>query len=69
MWVRRLPSGQIYGTWTCRQPNDADHLNIEELPDDHPEVVAYVNRPLPTRVDKVAALEARITALEAKTGA
>ena len=68
MWVGRK-NGEIYGTWTCRQPDDADHPSMEELPDDHPDVVAFVNRPQPVAVDKVAALEARIAALESKTGA
>ena len=66
MFVGRRPDGSIYGTWTCRQPDDADHPGMEELPDDHPDVVAFVNRPIPQTVDKVAILEARIAALEAR---
>jgi len=66
MFVGRRPDGSIYGTWTSRQPDDADHPGMEELPDNHPDVVAFVNRPQPVAVDKIAALEARITALEAK---
>ena len=69
MFVGRRPDGSIYGTWTSRQPDDADHPGMEELLDDHPDVVAFVNRPLPITVDKVAALETRIAALESKTGA
>jgi len=69
MFVGRRPDGSIYGTWTSRQPDDADHPGMEELPDNHPDVVAFVNRPQPVAVDKVAALEARIAALESKTGA
>ena len=53
MFIGRLPSGQIYGAWTCKQPNDADHLGIEELPDDHPEVVAFINRSVPLPKDIV----------------
>ena len=68
MWVGRK-NGEIYGTWTVRQPNDEHHTGMEELPDDHPDVVAFVNRLLPITVDKVAALETRIAALESKTGA
>ena len=41
MFVGRRPDGSVYGTWTCRQPDDADHPNVEELPDDHPEVLAF----------------------------
>ena len=42
MFVGRRADGSIYGTWTCRQPSDADHYNIEELPDNHPDVAAFV---------------------------
>ena len=69
MFVGRNSDGSIYGAWTCPQPDDADHPGIEVLPDNHPDVVAFVNRPLPITVDKVAALETRIAALESKTGA
>ena len=69
MFIGRRVDGSIYGAWTCRQPDDADHPGMEELPDNHPDVVAFVNRPQPVAVDKVAALEARIAALESKTGA
>ena len=69
MWVGRRTTGEIYGMWTSPQPDDADHPGMEELPNDHPDVVAFVNRPRPVAVDKVAALEARIAALESKTRA
>ena len=66
MFVGRRPDGSIYGTWTCRQPDDADHSGMEELPDNHPDIVAFVNRPTPAQRDRVAELEARIAILEAK---
>ena len=69
MHVGRKPDGSIYGVWTGRQPDDEHHTGMEELPDNHPDVVAFVNRPQPVAVDKVAALEARIAALESKTRA
>lgn len=49
-------AGAVYGTWTCPQPNDADHAGIVELPDDHPDVVAFVNRPTPVITDPVEEL-------------
>ena len=64
-FVQRTPQGDITGIYHMRQPGYAE----EELPDNHPDVVAFVNRPLPITVDKVAALETRIAALESKTGA
>ena len=64
MFIGRLPSGQIYGAWTCKQPDDADHLGMEEVSDDHPELVAFITRDVsqpkvPTLEERVAALEAR----------
>lgn len=47
MFVGRRHDGSIYGTWTCRPQDDADHMNVEELSDDHPEVVQFRNRVLP----------------------
>lgn len=58
MFVGRRPNGTIYGTWTVRQWKDQ-----EELPDDHQEVVAFVNRPAPAPSKSI---EDRVTALEAK---
>ena len=49
MFIGRRPDGSIYGTWMCRQPDDEYHLGMEELPDDHPDVVAFVNRPMSNR--------------------
>ena len=64
MFVGRRPDGSVYGTWTCKQPHDEDHQRIEEVPDDHPDVIAFINRPRPlagkTIEERVAALEAKI---------
>ena len=53
MFVGRRPDGTIYGTWTSRQPQDADHLNVVEEPDNHPDVVAFQNRPIPDRSEQL----------------
>ena len=53
MFIGRRPDTSIYGTWTSRQPDDADHPGMEELPDDHPDVLAFVNRPTPVITDPV----------------
>lgn len=42
MIVGRRADRSIYGAWATKQPNDADHPNIEELPDNDPEVVAFL---------------------------
>jgi hypothetical protein len=47
MFIGRREDGSIYGAWTCKQADDDEHSRIEELPDDHPEVIAFLNRPIP----------------------
>ena len=66
MFVGFRPDGSIYGAWTVRQPNDEHHSGTEELPDDHPDVVAFVNRPMPVAVDRLALVEVRLAELESK---
>ena len=60
MFVGRNASGSIYGTWTVEQPDDEFHPGMEELPDNHPDVVAFINRPRP-----VAQPDQRTLAIEA----
>lgn len=68
MFIGRKPDGSIYGTWTSPQPRDSFHLGIEEVTDNHPDVVAFANRQLPVRIDtrdaKIAELESRLNSLE-----
>lgn len=45
MFIGRRIDGTIYGTWTVPQPADADHPGMEQLPDGHPEVVAFNAQP------------------------
>ena len=64
MFVGRRSDSTIYGAWTSEQPQDADHPGMEQLPDEHPEVVAFLTRDTarpksPTLEERVAALEAR----------
>jgi len=42
MFVGRRATGEIYGCWTSRQPDDADHPRLEEVADDHPDLVAFL---------------------------
>lgn len=42
MFIGRKPSGEIYGAWTQAQPQDADHRGLEEVPEDHPDLVAFL---------------------------
>ena len=41
MFIGRKNDGTIYGAWASRQPDDADHPGMEEVPDNHPDVVAF----------------------------
>jgi hypothetical protein len=41
MFIGRKQDGRVYGCWSVRQPNDADHPGIEEVADNHPDVIAY----------------------------
>ena len=70
MFVGLNSGGTIYGIWTCRQPDDADHPRIEALPDNHPDVVAFLNRPQPPARDLVDQIRdlppARLAALRAE---
>ena len=53
MFIGRRPDGTIYGAWTVKQPQDADHLGMEEVAEDHPDLVAFRNRPQPAAKDVV----------------
>jgi len=70
MFIGRRLDGTIYGAWTCRQPNDADHSLIEEVADTHPDYIAFRDRVRPVFIDprdtKIAELEARLVALESR---
>ena len=46
MFIGRRPDGSIWGTFTSAQPNDDDHPGMEEVADDHPDVIAF-NSPKP----------------------
>lgn len=42
MYIGRRQDGTIYGCWSSRQPDDADHPRQEEVADDHPDLVAFL---------------------------
>lgn len=70
MWIGRNTDGSIYGLWASKQVDDEFHTRMEEVPENHPDVVAFHNRPRSVVVDprdtKIAELEARLVALESK---
>ena len=50
MFIGRRADGTVYGAWTCAQPVDADHPPLEEVADDHPDLVAFLApKPVPDR--------------------
>ena len=70
MFIGRNIDGTIYGTWTVAQPTDEQHPRMEEVPDNHPDVVAFLIRSrLPassTLEGQLATLESRLSVLERK---
>jgi hypothetical protein len=42
MFIGKREDGTIYGCWTSRQPDDADHPRQEEVPEDHPDLLAFL---------------------------
>ena len=42
MFIGRRKDGSIYGSWTERQPDDADHPGQEEVADDDKELIAFL---------------------------
>ena len=67
MFIGRRPDGTIYGAWTCKQPQDADHLGMEEVAEDHPDIVAFL-APKPVVIDPLddlrQALKSDLTLLD-----
>lgn len=61
MFIGRNQSGEIYGVWTSKQPNDADHPRMEEVADDDPELRAFL-APKPVAPDPIDELRAAMKA-------
>jgi hypothetical protein len=52
MFIGRRLDGSIYGCWTSRQASDADHPGIEDVADNHPELIEFLApKPLPDLSD------------------
>lgn len=62
MHIGRRPDGSIYGSWTSKQPNDADHPGMEEVDDDHPDLVAFLAPKPEVKQETVADLKAALIA-------
>ena len=68
MFIGRNLDGTIYGAWTSKQPQDASHQRVEEVPEDHPDLVAFRGRDkdiVPIDLNReLSDLRARIVELE-----
>jgi hypothetical protein len=42
MFIGRRLDGTIYGAWSVRQADDADHPLQEEVANDHPDLLAFL---------------------------
>ena len=59
MYIGRKPDGTIYGVWSVKQPNDADHPGMEEVADDHPDLIAHLEKQaMPMANPRQAAIDA-----------
>lgn len=67
-YIGRRLDGSIYGVWASEQPKDEFHTGMEHVAENHPDLIAFRNRPRPEFIDprdtKMAELEARLVALE-----
>lgn len=68
MFVHRNGQGQIDEAFTCKQVAGVDkngvpvYRDLEEIPEDHEEVIAYRDRPMAQPEDKVEMLRAELEA-------
>lgn len=72
MFIGRREDNTVYGCWSSRQPDDADHPRQEEVADDHPDVLAFLAPKPPTQdqLDAEAAKQyAKLAALRGMTPA
>ena len=60
---RRIADGSIYGCWTTRQPDDADHPGQEEVADNHPDLLAFLAPKPPIDFSNVDNAEKALKAL------
>jgi len=63
MFIGRRLGNSLYGCWTTRQPDDADHPRQEEVPDDHPDLLAFLAPKPPIDFSDVDNVEKALKAL------
>lgn len=74
MWIGRKPDGSVYGVFSVRQPDDADHPRMEEVADNHPDVVAFLAPKVTQKdpgeqfLDALRSSPGRLNAIKAQLG-
>jgi hypothetical protein len=62
-FIGRRLDNSIYGVWSVPQPNDADHPRVEEVAEDHPDLVAFRTPKPPIDFSNVDNVERGLRAL------
>lgn len=63
MFIGRRADRSIYGCWSVRQADDADHPGQEELADSHPDVIAFLAPKPPLDIADIDNLDKTLKAL------
>ncbi len=63
MWIGRRVDNSIYGAWTVRQADDADHPRQEEVADDDPELLVFLTPPPPIDLSDIDNLQKTLKAV------
>ncbi|MCI0561158.1 MAG: hypothetical protein MN733_21950 [Nitrososphaera sp.] len=66
MWIGRRLDGTVYGAWTVEQKSDNFHPRLENVDDNHPDVLGFKNRTRKKPVDEITPLKERAALLEAE---
>lgn len=66
MFIGRRPDGTVYGVWTVEQKSDEFHPGLENVDDNHPDVISFINRIPEKPVDEITTLKERVALLAAE---
>ena len=70
MFIGRREDGTIYGAFSQQQKNDEYHPRLEEVSDDHPDLLAFIHRDdkivYVDLTQEIVGLKTRIVELETK---
>lgn len=63
MFIGRRADRSIYGCWSVRQPDDADHPGQEELANNDPELLAFLAPKSPLDISDIDNLDKALKTL------